>query len=209
MNFFTLSLVHENFLALITKPTPATYNGAVTHPDRRAGDKDRESTLAILRTAVDSGQLSVSEFDSRCSLACSATTMGELVSLVDDLQELEPSSASPVLDPGRSTDLALFGGTVRSGVWACGKRYTPVAIFGGIDIDLRNVQLQTNPTVIYCVAAFGGIDIYAPRGMVVDVRGHGVFGGFDTDGEAAPSPDSPVVYVDGIALFGGVDVHFT
>lgn len=44
--------------------------------------------------------------------------------------------------------------------------------------------------------------------MTVVVRGHGVFGGFDVEGEPNSQTLSPTVYIEGLAFFGGVDVTF-
>ncbi|MDX1882644.1 DUF1707 domain-containing protein [Mycolicibacterium sp. 120270] len=55
-------------------------------PGTRAKDSDRSDTCQVLDTALAEGQLSMEEHRQRVSRATNAATLGELRSLVDDLQ---------------------------------------------------------------------------------------------------------------------------
>lgn len=85
------------------------------------------------------------------------------------------------------------------------------AVFGGIEIDLRDAELAENEAVIYANAIFGGIEIRVPETWFVAARGQGVFGGFtDSTRYVAPvDPDKPkkTLIVLGTALFGGVEIR--
>jgi hypothetical protein len=61
----------------------------------RAKDSDRNDTCQILDSAVSEGQLSMEEHRERVRAATTATTLGELQSLVSDLQ----NSNAPVQLP--------------------------------------------------------------------------------------------------------------
>jgi hypothetical protein len=109
-------------------------------------------------------------------------------------------------DVVRST--AVFGGpkivsTARSlrGGWL-------TAIFGGITLDLRGAQPAPEGASINATAAFGGIDILVPKGWRISLRTTPIFGGAEdkTDHSVAPAEDAPVLHVDAVCLFGGVDV---
>lgn len=69
---------------------------AVVGDNLRASDSDRNSTCQALDAALSDGQLSTEEHRERISAATKATTLGELGSLVSDLQirkiEAQPSS---------------------------------------------------------------------------------------------------------------------
>lgn len=58
----------------------------------RASDADREEVAARLRTALDEGRLTVTEYDERLQSAYGATTLGELAPLTGDLPVSEPSA---------------------------------------------------------------------------------------------------------------------
>jgi hypothetical protein len=59
-------------------------------PGTRAKDSDRAGTCQVLDTALAEGQLSMEEHGQRVSAATHATTLGELGSLVGDLQATNP-----------------------------------------------------------------------------------------------------------------------
>jgi predicted membrane protein len=85
------------------------------------------------------------------------------------------------------------------------------AIFGGIEIDLRDADIAENEAVIYANAIFGGIEIRVPETWYVAARGQGVFGGYsDATRYAGPvDPDKPkkTLVVLGAAVFGGVEIR--
>ena len=66
----------------------------------RARDSDRTATCEVLDSALAEGQLSMEEHRQRVSSATSATTLGELQSLVADLQPVNPVHP-PVRQPSR------------------------------------------------------------------------------------------------------------
>jgi len=85
------------------------------------------------------------------------------------------------------------------------------AIFGGIEIDLRDADLAENEAILYATALFGGIELRVPETWFVVARGQGVFGGYtDSTRYVAPvDPDKPkkTLIVVGTALFGGVEIR--
>ena len=78
------------------------------------------------------------------------------------------------------------------------------AIFGGIDLDLRNVNI-TQDQVVNATSVFGGIDILVPNNVNVKVKSNSVFGGVDNKVKTY-NENLPTIYVKGFCLFGGVEV---
>lgn len=169
--------------------------------------------------------LTETEFEERVEAANHASDLRQLRRLVADLPEgirSAPTPAThdsaeyspahrpsyhPVYTNVEANDqvLCVFSGSERKGgTPALNTR--SVAVFGGIDFDFRGATLQPGATyTIDCTAIFGGIDIIVPRGVNLDVRGMGVFGGFD-GGSHRGDPEGPTIRVRGFALFGGVDI---
>lgn len=79
------------------------------------------------------------------------------------------------------------------------------AIFGGLTLDLRNAVINEDVR-IDCTAVFGGIDIYVPDNVRVKNYANALFGGVDDKRKRGTKVDGPVIYLNGIVLFGGVSV---
>ena len=78
-----------------------------------------------------------------------------------------------------------------------------LAWFGGIDVDLSGAELARDARLTVH-ALFGGIDVTTPPGWRVESAMKAVMGG--TDARGADDPEAPVLTVDGMAVFGGIDV---
>lgn len=88
---------------MATRQTPAT----------RAKDSDRNDTCQVLDSALADGQLSMEEHRTRVALATGATTLGDLRSLVSDLQIDDAPVRLPDLDrPSRLRTLVPPRGAV-------------------------------------------------------------------------------------------------
>jgi Domain of unknown function (DUF1707) len=94
-------------------------------PGTRAKDTDRNDTCQILDSALADGQLSMEEHRTRVALATGAATLGDLQSLVSDLQ----TKNAPVQLP----DLKKRPGAAR-GNWKLGLAYSAVLVVLGIAI---------------------------------------------------------------------------
>jgi len=86
-----------------------------------------------------------------------------------------------------------------------------VAIFGGADIDLRLAQMsgEVKEVVFTANALFGGVNIKVPENWRVSVRGAGIFGGYEDKTLRRRSDvnmNSPLLVVNGFAVFGGIEV---
>jgi len=87
-----------------------------------------------------------------------------------------------------------------------------VAVFGGIEIDLRRAGIApgNKEVVIDANATFGGIELRVPENWIVIMRGIGVFGGYED--KTIPPRESdrataPRLVIKGYAVFGGVSVQ--
>ena len=86
-----------------------------------------------------------------------------------------------------------------------------LAVFGGVDIDLRRAAIQGEQVVIDANATFGGVEIRVPDNWSVTVRGVGLFGAYE-DHTAHPSITAVAerpqrLVVTGYAIFGGVEIR--
>ncbi|OBA73623.1 hypothetical protein A5641_04500 [Mycobacterium sp. 1554424.7] len=76
----------------------------------RATDSDRDETSRVLDSALGDGQLSMEEYRQRVSAASKATTVGELKSLVEDLQI--PSAPAQLAKPANRRGILIAGAAV-------------------------------------------------------------------------------------------------
>lgn len=190
----------------------------------------REAVMDELASQYSVENLSMEEYDLRCGKAAATKLRTELVSLVKDLPMIDmprdPSAAglpakrlrtdSAVagrtysLNQGRvkpgDAIVNVFFGSSRRGAWKPAKSTSVINVFGGSDLDLRQAILPPEGMSINVICVFGGCDILVPEGVNVDVRGLGIFGGFDHKTDECDDPSAPTIVVNGIAVFGGVDV---
>jgi hypothetical protein len=175
-------------------------------PSLRVSDADRDRVALALREHTVAGRLTLDEFSERIELAYRARTEGELEALSRDLPALAESTPQPRREPRRGT-FVMFGGAERLGRWRVGRRFFSFTMFGGTDLDLRQVEISSGIVEITAFTMWGGFDIYVPEGVDVDVSGFALFGGNDEHGtEGDVHRDAPLVRVRMITIFGGADV---
>jgi hypothetical protein len=185
----------------------------------------RDKVMDDLVAHYSQERLGLEEFERRTDLVAKAATRGELLVQVADLPPLaaEPRGRAPrpaygpaaaasrpsVYAGARQSDVsvAIFGGSEFKGVWRAPRRLATLNVFGGTNIDLRKAIIPEEGITISCVCAFGGVDIIVPPGWRLQVRGVGIFGGFDRTNNEVDDPYAPTVVVEGIAVFGGVSVR--
>jgi hypothetical protein len=108
---------------------------------------------------------------------------------------------------GRRWIVSVFGDITRTGSWPPGRTTSPVALFGDIDLDLRQATMPPGEVVINAVAPFGNIDVLVPEGAQVDVGGFTLFGSKKvTVQESATNESAASIRVRGFSLFGSLKV---
>jgi len=202
---------------------PAAFPANDPHNTMRASDADRDRVADALREAYAEGRLDVEEHNERIDRAYQAKTLGDLTPLLSDLPQRHTHTATvahPTATPAMPADYApgskitaVFAEQKRGGRWMVPSQTTAAAVFGSVTIDLREAVLTQREVVIIANAVFGSVEIKVPHGVVVRDEGTAVFGsrsGSDRNavGDVPITPDSPVVVVRGIALFGEVSVRY-
>ena len=76
-------------------------------------------------------------------------------------------------------------------------------------VVLRSALPAPDGASINATVAFGGIEILVPKGWRISLRTTPIFGGVDdkTDHSVAPAEHAPVLHVDAVCLFGGIDIN--
>ncbi|MBO5476882.1 MAG: hypothetical protein J6A15_03930 [Clostridia bacterium] len=80
------------------------------------------------------------------------------------------------------------------------------ATFGSVDFDISNCDI-TEDRVIKASAIFASIDIRVPRDVNVKVKSTGIFGGTSNKVRNTNTKGRPTIYIDSLALFGGVEIE--
>jgi predicted membrane protein len=113
--------------------------------------------------------------------------------------------------PGVLNEIAIFSGVEKR---IMGKNFSGgrmVAIFGGIEIDLWQAEMEGDEAVLQIDAIFGGVEIRVPDTWLVSSHGQGIFGGYSDSTHLRPptDPSQPrkTLVLRGMAVFGGVEIR--
>jgi hypothetical protein len=80
-----------------------------------------------------------------------------------------------------------------------------LAWFGGIEVDLRDAELAPGARLT-ANAIFGGIEITTPPHWRIESEAKAVAGGIETPATATDDASAPVLTLDGLAVFGGIEL---
>ncbi|MEU8801459.1 DUF1707 domain-containing protein [Spirillospora sp. NPDC048819] len=166
--------------------------------DLRASDADRERVVAVLGEALADGRLTMDEHGDRTSRAYAARTLGELTGLTGDLS---PEEAQPILVDDRPVSV-FFGRTRRDGRWVVPVKLPLLALFGTVELDLREAVLQRRHIVVDSLVLGGRIRLLVPDGVRVDITGRTIL--TTRDVRARPAAEGPTIEVGGTMIFGSV-----
>lgn len=205
----------------MTEAVPEPTNvGPIAGGSLRASDADREQVATLLSTAYAEGRLTREEHDERIDELMAAKTFDDLIPITRDLVVMgtpsavatpQPTSRFTIDTTGQNPDsdkmVAIFGGVTRNGRWRVRKNIQALALFGGMDLDLRNAIFEAPVVEISGFWCFGGLDIKVPEGIEVRDQTAGVFGGTDIRDIGDPAPGAPTLVIKGMTLFGGVTVR--
>jgi len=82
------------------------------------------------------------------------------------------------------------------------------AIFGGVDLDLRDAQIDGGVATLTVSAIFGGVDIVINPKWKIVVKGTPIFGGIDDKSfRYQPEPNAPTLVIDATVVFGGIEIR--
>lgn len=190
----------------------------VSRPALRDAREDAREQLAgaFAESLIDADELD--ERLERLENAKSPDTVDELVEDLKPEAVLVPVAPAPagegsnlpaIIDrPASSKITAIFSGTKRNGAWVPAQHNKVTAVFGGIELDFRDVEFPPGVTEIEVQAVFGGVEIYVPPGVRVEVETNAILGGVELQEPVEPPErDAPVIRLTGFCLLSGIEVH--
>jgi uncharacterized protein DUF1707 len=176
-------------------------------PAVRASDAEREQAVELLRAHAIDGRLTLEEFAGRIDKAYAARTREELDELKRDLPDAPPAAAAAPKRKATRRLVSILGGLDRRGRWRLAPDTVAVTFLGGMDLDLRDAEIEAPESQLTLYTILGGADIKVPEGVDVEVGGFSLLGGKDVRGGRRPVPaGAPKLTVRAFTLLGGVSV---
>jgi Domain of unknown function (DUF1707) len=174
----------------------------------RAADTDRIQVAQLLTDAAAQGRLQMSDYEDRLTRAYAAKTYDELDRLRSDLlgSSVSPRRGGAAKPAPSMLLLAIMSAFERRGRWNVPKKLTTFSLWGGGVIDLRYADFTSTEVEIHACSIMGGQTILLPPEVHVEIKGHGVMGGFDHRVAGEGSPGAPTVKIRGFSLWGGVGI---
>lgn len=107
----------------------------------------------------------------------------------------------------RAGVLSVFSGQSRQGEWTVPRELRIAAVFGSVDLDLREARIAAGETQINIYALFGSVEVLFPPGVRVEVDGDGFAASFQVvpDSTIPLPPDAPTIRITGSAYFASVE----
>ena len=109
--------------------------------------------------------------------------------------------------------VAIFGGTERRISSQTFKGGRATSIFGGVELDFRDANIEGDEATLDVNCIFGGVEIRVPDAWIVDSRSIPVLGGYsDKTRLSASAPQEQTsekiktLIVTGTVIFGGVEI---
>ena len=170
----------------------------------RASDEDRERVAERLQAAAAVGRIELAELDQRLTEVYEARTRAELERAARGLPAPARTDTLVVREePSSRFAMSVFGWFSRRGRWVAPREFTSFSMFGGGEIDLRDARFAADEIRVRAFALWGYTEVIVPDDVEVEVKGIGLFGGFDR-GAVHRKKGAPRIVISGLALFGGV-----
>ena len=167
-------------------------------------DDERERVVDALQSAVGTGRLTLAEFTDRVDVALAAGTRTQMRAALHGLPADPPTVGATASPPAFS----VFGDVRVRGRWRLHARHRAITIFGDVRYDLRDSVCSEPEVRIEGRTVFGDVEVIVPEGVEADLTGFTIFGDRRIELAAVPrSPQTPVVRVHGMSLFGDLRVR--
>jgi hypothetical protein len=191
-------------------------------PQDRPLDALREETVDQLIMNYGHGHLSRAAFERRLDEALETKSHDRLLELTQDLDlkadrqytaqkkaelgiRIDASAAARIEDDEHI--ISVFAGNTRKGVWDVPRAIRIVSIFGGTELDFTDARFTAETTYITVFCLFGGVNLRVRDGMRTVSKAVCIFGGVDNRGGTTVDANAPLLVVEGVALFGGIDIR--
>ena len=107
--------------------------------------------------------------------------------------------------------VAIFGGSERTITSRSFRGGKATAVFGGLEFDFRDADIDGVEAVVEINCLFGGVELRVPESWHVHSRSFPVFGGYSdkTRGERRPDETDAkkkTLIITGLVLFGGIEI---
>ena len=194
---------------------------AVTPQDRPI-EPLREETVDQLIMNYGHGKLSREAFERRLDEALDTKSHEKLLELTRDLDlkadrqytaqkkaELGIRVERPAESRGDDAEhiINVFAGNSRKGAWHVPRAIRIFNLFGGAELDFTDASLTAETTYITVFCLFGGVNIRVREGMRTLSHAIAIFGGVDNRAPSTTDPNAPLLVIEGLVLFGGVDIR--
>jgi hypothetical protein len=189
-------------------------------PNDRPIETLREETVDQLIMNYGHGKLSREAFERRLDEALDTKSHDKLLELTRDLDlkadrqyaAQKKAELRIRVDAGTSGSddaeymVNVFGGTTRKGAWHVPRSIRIVNVFGGADLDFSDATFSSQTTYITTFCLFGGVTARVREGLRTISKAVCIFGGVDNRGPSTADSNAPLVVIEGLVLFGGIDV---
>ena len=102
---------------------------------------------------------------------------------------------------------AVFGGSEHTITSQNFKGGETMALFGGVELDLREAEISQDGCKIHATALFGGVEIIVPNDWNVILTGTPIFGGIDSKSRRKSNAvESKDIYIHCTVAFGSVEI---
>ncbi len=119
--------------------------------------------------------------------------------------------ATGPIDAGSSCNAyAVFGGSKRRVDTPDFRGGDAVAVFGGVEFDLRGASMTADQAVIDVNVVCGGLEVRVPESWTIINRAMTIFGGVEdktAQSKLEPNTKSPHLVITGSVVFGGISLR--
>jgi hypothetical protein len=190
---------------------------AVVLEDRPIEDV-REEVIDTLIYNYSHGVISSEAFERRLDLAMASQHHQEIFNLAADLEKTTDTefnlqkerqfNINYATNDSDETDtiVNILGGSCRSGQWTVPREIRIITLFGGADIDFTDAIFTTHNVTIKVLCLFGGTDISIPENINVISKAFCILGGIDNSAPSIASRQAPILTIEGLVMFGGLDI---
>lgn len=126
-------------------------------------------------------------------------------------RDLAPVDRHSIVPAGRERErggvLALLSGQSRRGLWEVPRHLRVLAVFGSVELDLREALIPGGEVEIEIQAYFGSVQVLLPPGVRVTLEGEALAGDYSlrSDPTVDLPPDAPHIRLTGGAHFASVE----